>query len=86
MSSSGIDKNQRVDQTVEPTGDLPSVHNTADDAASTPTSKPLPLSDPLLALLRPPQADGELGRLAGFAVKGFLGRGGTGRSSSPTIY
>jgi len=77
MSSSEIDKKPHTDQPAEQTGDFLAAHNTA-DAASVDTSKHPPQTDPLLALLRPPQADGELGRLAHFAVTRLLGRGGMG--------
>jgi serine/threonine protein kinase len=78
MSSSEIHKSRHTEQPAEQTGDFLSDHNTADAAASVDTSKHPPQSDPLLALLRPPQADGELGRLAHFAITRLLGRGGMG--------
>ena len=71
MPTSGTDKSRRADQAAEPTGDF-AAHNTASDAPA--AAQP----DPLLSLLRPPQAAGELGRLAHFAVTRLLGRGGMG--------
>ena len=75
MSSSGTDSKRRAEQAAEQTGDY-AAHNTASDAARPPGTAGRP--DPLLTLLRPPQADGELGRLANFAVTRLLGQGGMG--------
>ena len=73
MSSSGTNKEHRADPSVEPTEDFVASRNTQTGAAQTAGR-----GDPLLSLLRPPQADGELGRLAGFAVTRLLGQGGMG--------
>ncbi len=73
MSSSGTDKERRTDHAAEQTGDFVAPHNTESSAAESAGR-----SDPLLSLLRPPQADGELGRLRGFAVTRLLGQGGMG--------
>ncbi len=73
MSSSGTDKDRRTDHAAEQTGDFVAGHNTESGAHET-AARP----DPLVSLLRPPQADGELGRLAGFAVTRLLGQGGMG--------
>ena len=75
MSSSGPDKKHRAETGAEQTGDFVAGHNTESSSGAAEVAGP---PDPLLSLLRPPQADGELGRLAGFAVTRLLGRGGMG--------
>ncbi len=73
MSLPGTDSNRRAEKAAEQTGDY-AAHNTASDAPAPAAAQ----ADPLLSLLRPPHADGELGRLAHFAVTRLLGRGGMG--------
>ncbi len=76
MSSSGTDEGRRAEAAAEPTANLPTCNTATNVTARPPETAGAP--DPLLLLLRPPQADGELGRLANFAVTRLLGRGGMG--------
>jgi len=71
---SGTDKNRSPPgQAAEQTGD-----DVGATKPASPANQATPQSTALLSMLRPPQADGELGRLAGFSILTLLGQGGMG--------
>jgi serine/threonine protein kinase/WD40 repeat protein len=77
---SGTDSNRSPPgQAAEQTGDDVAGTKPASPAhVPTPDDQATPPSAALLSMLRPPQADGELGRLAGFSILTLLGHGGMG--------
>lgn len=75
---SETDRNRRSSQEADPARNLPTADHRAADSVADPVKPAAPQSAPLLSVLRPPQVDGELGRLAGFSILKVLGQGGMG--------
>ncbi|HTU20014.1 MAG TPA: protein kinase [Gemmataceae bacterium] len=76
---SEADRNPSSGQEAEPCReDMATADHRAADSVADRAAPAAPQSTALLSVLRPPQAAGELGRLAGFSIMKLLGQGGMG--------